>query len=222
MDEISNKTLATLLVVAIVISLAGTFFAMRGVSQITNIVSGSAVTTGTAKVNVTETASITLTQATVSFGTGYRNASAVVVTSECNLTTQQTNNPPGCWINVTEFAPIPFNLMNDGSVYVNVTINSSNATSFLYGTPTAGIQRYQWTASDADQGQFLGGDDGCVGIMSGTDWTEFNELEQLVCTNMSPYDAGDELKVDVNISIPAGIANNYTATVTFYGIKSMQ
>jgi len=221
MEDISNKTVAMLLVVSLVISLAGTFFAIKGVSQFNDLITGAASATGTAKINVTESAIIFLTQSTVDFGAGFRNASAIVVTSECNLTTNQSA-PPACWINNTAYAPSPFKLRNDGNVYVNITINSSTATSFLTGTPTAGVQRYMWTASDSNEGKFLTSENGCVGTMSGTDWTAFSAVEQMVCTNMSPYLAEDEFNVDINISIPAGIAGNYTTSVYFYGVKSAQ
>jgi len=225
MDEISNKTLATLLVVAIVISLAGAFFAMRGVSQITNVISGAATEQpGEAKVNISSLTSIMLTQATVNFGTGYRNASEVGINDECNLTTNQSTKPT-CWFNITAWAPRPFVLENDGNVYVNVTINSSINTTFLDGTPAGtAVQRYQFVPSDSSSG-LLGfrPENGCnATAFSVTDWTEFSNSRQLICTNMSPTDTEDEFYVDINISIPMGITGAKTTAVTFYATKSNQ
>lgn len=228
MDEVSNKTLATLLVVAIVISLAGTFFAMRGVSQITNIVTGASVTpSGTAKVNITELTSIVLTQSLVDFGAGFRNTSVVTVNQECNLTTNDTTlgqiGSSDCWINQTEYAPKPFTLENDGNNYVEVSINSSTAVNFLTGTPTAGTQHYLFSPADSNDGFFKPAENGCLVAFTGTEtWTEFSESNQTICTNMSPYTAEDEFNVDINISIPAGILGEKTTSVTFYAIKSAQ
>jgi hypothetical protein len=221
MDEVSNKTLATLLVVAIVISLAGTFFAMRGVSQITNIISGAATSpTGTAKVNITEVTSISLYQNTVDFGSGYRNATIVDVNSECNLTTNASMH--ACWVNQSAYDPNPFVLENDGNTYVNVTVNSSNVSTFLSGTVLGGTRRYQYVPSDSTTGPFAAAEDGCKVAFSKTDWTEFSETPALICSNMSPYAAEDTFHVDVNISIPAGVIGEKTAVVTFTAMKSLQ
>jgi hypothetical protein len=226
MDEVSNKTLATLLVVAIVISLAGTFFAMRGVSQITNIITGAQAglsPSGTAKVNISELTQITLVQDTVDFGVGYRNATSVAVGEECNLTTNDTaGSGVACWINLTDYDPDPFLLRNTGNNYVNVTINSSNRSNFLDGTVLGGTRRYQFLAKDSDSVYLAGGENGCNTTFALTDWTEFDETEQLFCSNMSPYDAEDEIVVDINISIPAGPTQDKEATVTFTAEKSAQ
>ena len=129
MDEISNKTLATLLVVAIVISLAGTFFAMRGVSQVTNYITGaqSSSDSGTAQVNISESLSIVLTQDSVDFGTGQRN-NDLAVGSECNITSNASQ--PSCWNTsgaggswgTTGGGPGDFTLENDGNVNVSTIL----------------------------------------------------------------------------------------------------
>lgn len=230
MDEISNKTLATLLVVAIVISLAGTFFAMRGVSQITNIVTGhqSLGETGEAKVNITETTEITLTQTLVDFGVGYKNASysSGAATTECNLSTNDTDsdvNNTNCWIADSPYDPDPFVLENTGNNYVNITINSSTADNFLTGSATGGVKRYQWAGSDADEGYFNSPENGCVGTLNAT-WNEFigGGTKEMLCTNMSPFPGEDEFHIDVNISIPTGILGAKTTNVLFTAQKSHQ
>jgi hypothetical protein len=228
MDEISNKTLATLLVVAIVISLAGTFFAMRGVSQITNIVTGAQSTgeTGQAKVNITEKTEITLTQTIVSFGQGYKNASYSpgAATTECNLTTNDTAadvNNTNCWISDSNYDPNPFVLENTGNNYVNVTINSSIVDDFLSGSVTGGTRRYQWAGSDLSSGYFPSAENGCVGTLNDT-WQEFNNGYQPLCTNMSPFSGEDEFNIDINISIPTGVLGSKTTDVLFTAQKAMQ
>jgi len=234
MDEISNKTLATLLVVAIVISLAGTFFAMRGVSQVTNYISGAQTSsdTGTAKVNISELTTITLVTPEVDFGTGYRNATDVDLNTECNITTNQsspqdadtaTNADANCWINVTTFAPDPFLLRNDGSNYVNVTINSSTPADFLPGSPTGGTEQYMFVPSDASSGVYVSSENGCnTTAFSITALTTFTGTEQLLCTNMSPFDGEDEFTVDILVGVPAGILGEAEEDVYFYAEKSDQ
>lgn len=215
MEEISNKTLATLLVVAIVISLAGTFFAMRGTSVISKTITGyQAADSGEARVNITQTASITLNQDVVSFGEGFRNSSDTCssnpFTCLCNITS--SIDKPNCWENASEYDPQDFVLENNGNVYVNVTINSSNATNFLDDARTVGapVQTYQYQAANTT------GDGGCEGMQ--TSWVEFAETElQPLCDRFLTADDGDSINVSIKLGIPDGVFDNSTATVTFSG-----
>ncbi len=234
MDEISNKTLATLLVVAIVISLAGTFFAMRGVSQVTNYISGaqSLSESGTARVNISELTQITLQQVTVDFGTGYRNASDVDINTECNITTNQTDTAdadtdssanPNCWIATSAFDPDPFLLENTGSNYVNITINSSTADTFLNDTQTlGGTEYYGWVASDSSGGLYPSGENGCNTTFANADWLQFDNTEQLLCGNMSPFSSENEVTIDIQLGITAGLLGEKETSVIFAAEKSAQ
>jgi hypothetical protein len=218
MDEISNKTLATLLVVAIVISLAGTFFAMRGVSQVTNYVSGyqSLAETGTAKVNITEVTEITLTRNAVDFGKGTRNASAVDDTTACLLTTNTTAMvPANCWEadGGTYSMPHKFVLENTGNTYVAVNINSSNATTFFGGVGTGGTALYQFSGNET------GLENGCTGALTEA-YTAFDATAQTLCTNMSPALATDTFGIDIQIAIPRGITGAKSQDVGFVATKS--
>ena len=79
-DEISNKTLAFLLVVAIAISLGGTFVSMNRLNTLMNLpgVTGFATanSTGTANVTITASASIRFAVNNLDFGIGAVNSSA--------------------------------------------------------------------------------------------------------------------------------------------------
>ena len=239
MDEISNKTLATLLVVAIVISLAGTFFAMRGVNQVTNYISGfQNAETGTAAVNISELAQILLVNTTVDFGTGSRNVSAVSPTTTCNLTSRREQTPvDNCWeYTAGEFDTVnPFLLRNDGNVYVAVTINSSIADTFISGAASSD-KWYMWTASENVSGSYpnwvsttgpgdasAAPEDGCEVALDGIGtWTSFSNSPQSLCTNMSPYAAEDEFVIDIKVGIPAGPTGVKTTDVVFEAVKSTQ
>jgi hypothetical protein len=134
-----------------------------------------------------------------------------------------STTPPTCWTNTSTFNVTRFTLENTGNNYVNVTINSTTATTFL-GDPTgAGISRYQWAASDNSSGLFQSAENGCIGTLSSaSDWTNFTNADQLLCTNMSPDLSTDAFVIDINITIPAGITGNKTADVIFLGEKSAQ
>ena len=214
MDEISNKTLATLLVVAIVISLAGTFFAMRGVSQVTNYVTGAAeADVGEAKVNISSKTSITLTQATVDFGTGYRNDTEVGLNDECNMTSLVAK--PDCWVNETAFNPQDFVLENDGNRFVNVTVNSTTSTLYFDNCTTTGVisggqAKYSWEAINGTQL-------GCRGTLV-TAETDFNDAEQLLCSNFTYSDSEDEINVSIHLDVPAGPVGECNRAVDFLAV----
>jgi hypothetical protein len=218
MDEISNKTLATLLVVAIVISLAGTFFAMRGVSQVTNVITGALPTaTGTTKVYINQTVSITLRNNNVDFGAGYRNSSVVADAAECNLTSSAAQ--PSCWVNTGTYNPSDFWLENDGNVYANVTINSTVAANYFNtcGTTTiiAGDPDYTWAGKELASG-------GCGAAYGTLDTSEgqFTGAHQLLCTNLSADDSVDDFNVTIKLYVPTGPSGQCDNNVVFTAARS--
>jgi hypothetical protein len=193
---------------------------MRGVSQVTNIISGAQTATGTAKVNITETNSIILRNNTVSFGAGYRNASAIASTDECNLSTTNDATVPPCWANDTEYLPRPFMLENNGNIYVNITVNSSTATQFINGTIIGGTARYGYKVNNT---RFPTGRDGCAAGATAwrrSNFTDFTNTQTLICTNLSPTDTEDRFGVEINVSIPSGPTGQKTADVWFVAAKN--
>jgi len=118
MTELSNKALAILVVVAIVVSVIGT---VTIVTKVKPTATGAA--TGIAKVSVTGVVAISLPTNTVDFGSVYQGATK-------NTT---TNNPS------------PLTVQNDGGVNVNVSIARDTGSSALFsgtggGDNTASFQ----------------------------------------------------------------------------------
>jgi hypothetical protein len=218
MEEISNKTLATLLVIAVIVSLAGAFFAIRGVSQVTNIISGAqAQQSGTAQVNITSQTSITLSQNNVNFGSGYRNETNLSsINSECNMSSNDAA-APDCWIVADSFSPLDFVLENNGNRYVNVTINSTAAANYFDSCTLA-------TGIDGGDADFAftgeeGAENGCPGTLT-TSETSLTGSPQLLCTNMSYINDDDEFNISISIDVPAGPAGVCANTVDFEAIST--
>ena len=108
MNEISNKTLAILVAVAIIVSVVGTATLLIRTKA---IATGAA--TGIAKVDVTGLVAISLPTSTVDFGTVYQGAAD----------------------NTTDNSPGPLVIQNDGGVNVNVSIaRDVNSTALFSGT----------------------------------------------------------------------------------------
>ena len=146
-EEISNRALAILLIVAIAISLGGTIVSLNRLSIVrVPIATGLASTdTGTATINITSTASLIFTTATVAFGNGWVNGSAGtfcrmtaegggtgIVSSECEDWTA---------------GKAALVLENNGNVNVSVDIQvNATGTEFL---GSGGIFEYAVNESEA-------------------------------------------------------------------------
>jgi len=98
MSEISNKTLVGLLVVAIVISLAGTFISLSKLGQlgITGLQSQNVTQqTGTTSVTLYGTYALTIWNSSVQWGSGQINGSYTAGYDYCNLTTNGVTTGTG-------------------------------------------------------------------------------------------------------------------------------
>jgi hypothetical protein len=227
MDEISNKTLATLLVVAIVISLAGTFFAMRGVSQVTNIISGAQTygTSGVAKVNITEQLSIVLIENLVDFGAGNRKTT-LATGSACNLSSADSTIP-SCWNETASGSYLggfstsgDFMIQNDGNLNANITIDSlKDQTTFFTGCTGSGTilapgtENYTYTSLTAASRP---------GCLSGTvSETAFDAGDpHVICSNLTFDDASDQMNVTIKLYVPSGPSGICNDTVTFTAMRN--
>ncbi|MBW2964301.1 hypothetical protein KY363_02475 [Candidatus Woesearchaeota archaeon] len=136
-QDLSNKTLAILLGISIVISLGGlVVFLSKGGEELT----GAAITpTAIARINITSRASINWTVYTVDWGTGYVNETA----QYCILNTEGENNISNCSGFNTTYEGL--RLENDGNRRVSVNL-SSNVTpaEFIGGTDPW----FQWKLSN--------------------------------------------------------------------------
>jgi len=218
MGDISNKTLALLVGVAIVISLVGIFSVPKGgIVYITG-----RGTTGTTSYNVQSELTINVTQTAVAFGTGKVNTGDNNCTVSSNYTTGGTETSgsasTGCGGNWTGVNTRSFIVRNDGTVNVNVTVQSGkSAATFIptYGTPSV-TQTYDFQSYSAETGACIG-DDGLVST-----WTAMtNTTASIICQNLSTSDGSDELSIPIRLTIPDNVQNGtYTDTVTFAAIQS--
>ena len=119
MKDISNKALAELVLLAVVVSLAGT---MVTVSKLTPATGG---VLGQAKVNVTSVVAISLPVNSVDFGTLFQGATD----------------------NTTDGSPAPLMLQNDGGVDVNVSASGTVLFSGTGGGDNTASFQYKARAS---------------------------------------------------------------------------
>ena len=209
MSEISNKSLATLLVAAIVVSLAGTLISLNKIGSSSPVISiseglaGRATTTGTASIEITQTIEVNASRNTVNFGTG------VVMSqySNCTLTSNQDNATNLCSTFDAPGTNNGFILENTGNTRINVTAEWDVAATGLFGTGTS-TREFKHLARDKDTTSAT------FPISTYTDITALSAT--YIVRNLQPDSSIDEFYYDVLVNVPSDSATGArSAVVTF-------
>jgi len=226
MGDISNKTLVALLVVAIAISLVGTWISVNRISsipvRITGMQTSESSQTGITWLEIPCVAEITLWVNTVNFSSGYVNTSngnqyCHIITNATNGVTPYGNSfsgyGAGTKIGCIDFViPEAFEIQNTGTRALNITMNSSSGPDWLDGSSLEGGYRYRVYEEN----------DACRNTALATDWTNIPtaNTEQLICGNITPANTSrDAILVPINITIPSDIAKGtHEDTIIFKGI----
>jgi len=217
-DEISNKSLAILLVVAISVSLVGTIVSLNRLSQLRAPgITGFATdtSTGTAQVYVGTTASLKFSTNDLDFGTiavnttlGQINCSVWSGNStggKSKSTDGQCDNQstgPGAWTNLE--------IENDGNTNVTITMVSDVAAAAMIGgeNPKFALKGVvNETGSCKTIGPIL--------------WEDVNTTAMDICTSPNGLDwvaNNDSIDIAFNLTIPWNAAvGSKTATLTATG-----
>ncbi len=175
MKELSNKSLAILVAIAIVVSVVGTFTLL---STLDPSVTGAA--TGIARVAVTGLVAISLPVNTVDFGYVVQGNSKNTI----------TNSPP------------PLVVQNDGGVFVNVSIARDNTSTAMFtgtggGDNTASF-RYKIDTVGGEPNSFNYG-------ASTTSWANVpgTTADEDVIAELNWSDSSDSAEIDLSIAVPA-------------------
>ena len=210
MNDISNRTLVILSVIAIFFSFFGTITVLDrvGISP-GNLITGAAPTQA-AQVNVRIAAStsiILINGGNVSFGNGSAQG-GVYLSTNASFANPNTFNDPG-----TSNEADDFQIENDGNVDVNLTINGSKATDFI---TTGTSPLYNWSAANITiQGA---SDDGCIHGSRNLSQVAFGGFGGAggipsICQNFTFRDANDTVNVTIWLFVPADSEpRNYTDT----------
>lgn len=240
MKEISNQTLAFLLVVAIIVSLGGTFLSLQalqsfkwGYPTITAL-AGTNFSTGFINVSVTDVTAMNVSTGALYFGEG-RVASW---STNCSVDTLgNTNNASR--LSGTDGVCLGINKLYEGFILYNignnnVTLNISfntTANEFIGGDP---MNDYMFRV-------FNGTKKGCIGSTNGsgiyppsgkagggkTNTTDFAEnLTQIsssenytVCTVFRYTVDANMFNISINLTIPSdSLKGGRSSTISFYGI----
>jgi hypothetical protein len=230
MAEISNRTLAILLVGAIVVSLMGTFISLNKLSQIgpaqLNQMTGmySINRSGTVLLGVTSSSSFKVNY-NVDFGTIQPNATGFWISTDSDNTgwagalAQNCSNATG---NLHSCSGLE--IENDGNEVLNISFNTTmNASGLIGGTNPA-------FAFMARNGNLSGSvyQMGCNGTMpNSTLWTNIVANNSYILCNGSSigatpssgfgYVAGaDKMTIEFNLTIPNDAPQKTSSTATIF------
>jgi len=205
-NEISNKTLAVLLVGAIFVSLFGTFISLSKLDRISAPAGLGGITglaTGNVTLDVTGLSSFTVTD--VNFGSLQPNITAQVITTN----TSNTNiggSPNNCSDHNAATANNCAGILitNDGNDVLNLSfVTTSNASNFIGGTNPS----FQFMVRNHNH---TTGESGCSGTVDNTVWTEIVADTNYDICNTSGAGTGfnysafnDKMVLEFNLTIPA-------------------
>ena len=198
MKEFSNKTIITLLIVTIIVSLGGTLISISRLSQL-ELITGR-VTVGNVSVNITEQATLNLTTYDIALGNGYITAEA-----NCSIDTQNGTGSSTCWSNAGIGANSGIVVENVGNVGINVTVQfAANQSAFIGGTNP---ELQYWCRTDGSSS----------GSSLASTLTNVNNasLTYDCWANLDEISSADSFYFDVNLNIPANAHGSKNNSITF-------
>ena len=217
MVEISNKTLLILALVAIIISLGGTWISLSKL-QLSGL-TGKAplpVTSGTAQLNIQAQAVVNVSQPSINWGN--------VAVSQGNDTCE-INSENGASYRCSTCSGTPcttansgFTFHNIGNVCINISVAAGKSAATFIGGTVGGGPLYKWKSRNQTT---VGGY--AVGINNTYLATALSAT--LAYFNMSPtnYSAGqnESAYLDLNITIPRDAGKGAkTDTITFTALET--
>jgi hypothetical protein len=225
MVDISNRTLALLLLAAIVVSLGLTVYTINTLNNVGGV-SGMVASPryGNVTLTITSAESFRLEVATVNFGSGFVNTTD----SKCQGTnsnatlfagaTYNDTNGDNCWVSLitTPPSPVGFEIVNDGNVNLTISVTGPNSSLFFPGA-TNPLTNLSWIARNNESSS-------CTSGLSSTKWKDFQNHSQTICSKLSYFpESSDSIGIDVKVVIPAtGVPTGLyeDAQIKFTGIQN--
>ena len=201
MKEVSNTTLAILLIIGIVVAFGGAFLNLNRLDKLPAITGFD--TASTLNVTVTEYKAITVT-GSIDFGSGYVTSGTGAV-----LDSGDTSSGNGSWSWAAQY----FTIENQGNAALSVTANSSqNASDWIGAGATVLLN-----------GSEPGSDNGCSGNVAGDlDAGQFHMNTSdvaTICSSLASGNSADTVLAYARIIVPSDVAGSATekwTNITFF------
>ena len=213
--DYSNRTLAYLLLITLVISLGGTFISLN---QLGNVgqpkISGSATSaTGTGSLTTGSSLGLTLITSSIQFGTCYPGAGNTTVVRS-NDTTNNGTGDSRCTFAGPAANPQNFTVENSGTQGINVSLQS-NSIQLTGGTYNQSLWFAYVNATNSP---------GCykAGLAHATWWNITTvATDNQTCANLSAGASNKRIWVFLQLYIPYDAPmGTRSATITFTGRNS--
>ena len=218
MTEVTNRTLAILLVCAIMISLAGTVVSLGRLKNIYAPITGFASVndSGSVLYYITVNAAIEFDDNEIDFGSGYTSGGSCTMNINASVGNVLRQDSAQCmedWGTFASGSEYPFVIENYGNMDLNVSITSdSNASTFIGGTGPG----FFWQAGQNETGSC--NDTTFVGL---NDWVAIAASDETpLCPNLTwgVDDTQNSIALGIKVVIPEtagsrGVQKNATITV---------
>lgn len=174
--ELSTNALAALLVVAILVSVGGTFVSLSKLraDSISSITGAATSGTGTTTATITNITAITIHQSPVAFG----------------------SIAAGAQDSTTDNSPVPFQVNNTGNVPINLTINATT----IFTSANVNGSSYQFSCG-ADEGANC--PTGSATSVTDMPTANNTNLNRTAIYDLPSGDNNDSREVEIYISVPS-------------------
>ncbi|HIJ13746.1 TPA: hypothetical protein HA371_03310 [Candidatus Woesearchaeota archaeon] len=206
--EISNKTLALILAVSIVVSLGGVLISLNKINELTGFATN---VNGTTTLTLNETVSLKWALGSIDWVSGYVNATAADQNCTMNTSNYKSSGCVGFTANSDGLV-----LENDGNRNLTVTLQSNDTQAqFIGGGTDYGGPQFKWKIS-------VNGSETLAQACASAAPTTFAEVNATnavtICNPFNYVDAYDTIKVDLHVNIPVSApAGAKTAILTAIG-----
>jgi hypothetical protein len=194
--NLSNKSLALILVAAIVVSLGGTALSLIRLNQVTY--TGRASTdTGTTNFTLQSDLNIIFRVTNLDFGAGYINASGGLG-GWCIL---DSNNTSPLASDCLNFSALNSSLVleNVGNVNASIGLHTNASAAEFIGGAVPAAPQWNWSVQNNESGS-------CLGTLPNASWSPVNKTGDIVvCTNMNSAansSSNNSLRIMVRLGIP--------------------
>jgi len=187
----SNKSLALLLVAAIIISLGATIIGLNRLNQL----EATGMATGIVELQVNSTADCRV-DTNITFGSSAQPTAQITISSEKN-NAGIPSDFDDCTTNTTCQG---LQINNTGNVHLKINFTSNrNASTLLSQTVANSWFQYRVYNGTYDTPRV---EEGCKNITAGIDWTDIAyNTATFICQNLTYQDSNDMMTMEFNITL---------------------
>lgn len=216
--SVSNKTLAVMLLAAIVVSLGGTFISLNRLGTAGSPTGHAINPQGNVSLDINSSLSITtIDNHEIDFGMCVLGPDSAGITINSNRTESTANCANGGTVN-------PIIVRNNGNINAIITVQSakvgtSQGGTFLNTGSTNSSLQYRVTNTS----RHVTYEGGCISGLGSSAYATFATAgaEYGICNNLQSHGVRNSVEVDFQIVIPTAAARGDNVTITFSAAEAI-